>query len=108
MLAQFVLVNLAATLFLFRESEMGALLRSAAGLGIVLSLASLGGLLDRRAWAYWLEAVRLLGLAALAAALLPAPAWAAAGTTLALGALGWLLAHRSVFAPTSTAPARAA
>jgi len=107
-LGQFVLVNLAAVAFLFRESEMGALPRSAAGLGIVVTLAGLGGLLDRRAWAYRLEAVRLVGLAALAAALLPAPAWAAAGTALALATLAWLLAYRRAFAPASTAPARAA
>jgi alkylglycerol monooxygenase len=107
-LGQFVLVNLAAVAFLFRESEMDALPRSAAGLGIVVTLAGLGGLLDRRAWAFRLEALRLVGLAALAAVLLPPPAWAAAGSTLALAALGWLLAYRRVFAPASTAAPRAA
>jgi len=37
--------------------------RTAAAIVVALSLASLGGLLDRRAWAFRLEVVRVVGLA---------------------------------------------
>jgi hypothetical protein len=107
-LMQFVIVNLAATFFLFREGGLGLLPRFSAGLGIILSLASLGGLLDRRAWAYPLELARGVSLAGLAAFFLPTPLWAAAGVSLALLGLVWLLADRRLFSRDPAPSARTA
>lgn len=60
-------------------------------LALAWSLASLGGLLERRPWAPALEAVRLAGAAAWAVA--PAPAGLGAVVLAALSAL-WLLRGR--------------
>ena len=57
--AQFVLVLLGVTALLFRQQEMGALPRALGALAAVLSLVSVGGLMERKAWAYTLEWARL-------------------------------------------------
>lgn len=62
-------------------------------LALAWSLASLGGLLERRPWAPALEAVRLAGAAAAAWAAAPAPAGLGAVVLAALSAL-WLLRGR--------------
>jgi len=93
-LAQFALVNLAAVAFLYQAERLGPAARAAGALGLVVSLASLGGLLDRRPWAVPLELGRV-GLVPLAVSALPlpAPAALAAGALAAVSAL-WLLASR--------------
>ena len=66
---QFVVVNLAALVFFFQSGSWAALPKIAAALALVVTLASLGGLLDRRGWATGLEVARLL-LATVAASFL--------------------------------------
>jgi hypothetical protein len=95
-LAQFVVVTLGTVVFLFRAGQLAPLPRVVAAVAVAVSLASLGGLLDRRSWAFSSEAVRLL-LASLALALLPAPGGLApAGLVLGAGSLLWLLRVRPV------------
>jgi alkylglycerol monooxygenase len=93
-LTQFVVVTLGTVVFLFRAADLAPLPRFSAAVAIVVSLAILGGLLDRRSWAFSSEIVRLL-LASVALALLPASAGLAAAV-LAAGAasLLWLLRVR--------------
>jgi len=65
---QFVLALAAATLLLFRQDDLSLGLRAAGAVAIVITLVSLGGLLERKRWATALEAMRvvaLLGTAAL-------------------------------------------
>ncbi len=83
---QFVALNLAAVLFFFESDRLSAPVRAAAALGLVVTLASLGGLLDRRSWAARLETARLL-LATAAAPLLWSWAAALAGAFAAATAL---------------------
>jgi len=91
-LAQFVLVNLGAVLFLDAAPRLGAWPRAACAAAIVVSLVSLGALLDRRAWAPPLEAVRIAVLAA-ALGLPLRPGTAATGVLLlAAASLAWLRA----------------
>ncbi len=59
-LAQFVAVNVGTVAFLYLGGRLGLHVRAAGALAVVWSLASLGGLLDRRPWAAGLEAARLL------------------------------------------------
>jgi alkylglycerol monooxygenase len=91
-LAQFGLVNLGAVLFLDAAPRLGEWQRAASAAAIVVSLVSLGGLLDRRAWAPPLEAVRIAILAA-ALGLPLRPGAAATGVLLlAAASLAWLRA----------------
>jgi len=92
-LAQFVGVNAVATAFLFGSGRMTGLGRAAAAVAIAASLAALGGLLDRRAWAYRLEVVRVVGAAG-AAPLLAPPVLVLPVAALGLGSLAWLVRHR--------------
>jgi len=93
-LVQFVAVNVGTVAFLFQSGRLGLPARAAGALGIVWSLASLGGLLDRRPRAVGLEALRLLA-AGLALLLLPLPAPAAAGgIALAVISAAWILSGR--------------
>lgn len=59
-LGQFLLVNLAAVAFLYASPRLLPLPLTLGAVGIALSLVSLGGLLDRRAWAPGLEAARIV------------------------------------------------
>ena len=68
--AQFALVNLAAVAFLDASARLGPWPKAAFAAAILASLLTLGGLLDRRAWARRAEAVRLLALLAALALLL--------------------------------------
>ena len=89
-LAQFSAVLVAATLYLRQGEALPPTLRVAGALALAWSLTSLGGLLDRRAWAVPLEAARL-ALVALLVALVPAAATAASGLAAAAMASGaWL------------------
>lgn len=100
-LTQFVIVTLGTTIFLFWAGQLPLIPRVAAAVAVVASLASLGGLLDRRSWAVPTEAVRLL-LGSLAVALLPAPAGLVpVGLVLAAVSLLWLLRVRPAHTGTS-------
>jgi alkylglycerol monooxygenase len=68
-LVQFALATLGSVAFLYAASRLGPGARAAAAVAVALSLASLGGLLERRAWAVPFEAVRVVALAVAAAAL---------------------------------------
>ena len=94
-LAQFVAVNVGTVAFLYESGRLGMPVRAAAAAAIVWSLASLGGLLDRRPWAAGLEAARQLA-AGLAFLLLPLPGLVAAGgLALAVASAAWMLRARS-------------
>jgi len=94
-LVHFVFLNLATTVFLFRSATLLSPWRAVAAVALVVSLVSLGGLLDRRPWAVPLETARVLG-AALAAALAPLPlVGAALVLVLAAGSVLWLLRVRA-------------
>ena len=100
-LTQFVIVTLGTTIFLFWAGQLPLIPRVAAAVAVVASLASLGGLLDRRSWAVPTEAVRLL-LGSLAVALLPAPAGLVpVGLVLAAVSLLWLLRVRPAHTATT-------
>jgi sterol desaturase/sphingolipid hydroxylase (fatty acid hydroxylase superfamily) len=92
-LSQFVLVNAATTAFLFGSARMSGGEQAGAATLVVLSLASLGGLLDRRPWAFRLEVVRVLVLAGVTP-LFAAPGVSVAAAAAGLGSLGWLLRYR--------------
>jgi sterol desaturase/sphingolipid hydroxylase (fatty acid hydroxylase superfamily) len=62
-LGQFVLLNLATVAFLSTSHRLRPLTLTVGAAAIVLSLVSLGGLLDRRPWAARLEAARLVAAA---------------------------------------------
>jgi len=94
-LAQFVAVNVGTVAFLYQSGRLGLPARAAGALAVVWSLASLGGLLDRRPWAVGLEAARLLA-ASLTLLLLPLPGFAAAGgVALAMASASWILRGRN-------------
>ena len=59
-LVQFVLVNLLASAFLFLQAGLTPALRWALAGLIVSALASLGGLLEGKRWAFGMELVRLI------------------------------------------------
>src|SRR5690606_21944307 len=78
----FVLTLLGSTALLAVQHQLDAV---AIGVAITLSMASvtaLGGLLERRRWAFALEVARLAALAAAANWLLWGPAWILGATTL--------------------------
>ena len=94
-LVHFVFLNLATTVFLFRSATLLSPWRAVAAVALVVSLVSLGGLLDRRPWAVPLETARVLG-GAPAAALAPLPlVGAALVLVLAAGSVLWLLRVRA-------------
>jgi sterol desaturase/sphingolipid hydroxylase (fatty acid hydroxylase superfamily) len=92
-LAHFVLVNAATTALLFNTQRMPGWASAGAAIAVVMSLASLGGLLDRRTWAFRLEVVRIVAVAAAAPALAP-PIATATIVAAGLGSLYWLLRYR--------------
>ena len=59
---QFVLALAGATLLLFRQDELPLGLRAAGAVAVVVTLVSLGGLLERKRWAAWLEPARVIAL----------------------------------------------
>jgi sterol desaturase/sphingolipid hydroxylase (fatty acid hydroxylase superfamily) len=101
-LVQFVGVLLASSILLFRQAALsrGALLGGAVLLGI--SVLAIGGLFERRRWAFVLEGLRLLAMAGWAVYWLYDRAPAAAVTVVATVAAGallvWLQRYRSFFA----------
>ena len=94
-LVQFAALTLGTTAFLFRSDQLQAGPRVALGAAVVASLAVLGGLLDRRRWAWPAELLRLLA-SSLALALLFLPGTLAAPGLALLAVSGlWLLRLRS-------------
>jgi sterol desaturase/sphingolipid hydroxylase (fatty acid hydroxylase superfamily) len=110
-LVHFASATAGAVVFLYATPRLGADARAAGALAIALTLASLGGLLDRRAWATPFEAARVVALAGAAAviagwgAIAGAAAAAAVASLLALryraspGAAGELASSRGASAP---------
>ena len=96
---QFVLLLVAAVVFLFEQDAFGAPARAAGAVAVIVSLVTLAGLLERKAWALPLETARL-GLAAIVAGLASAAtgvALPAVAAVLAAPFLFWLLRYRSSF-----------
>jgi alkylglycerol monooxygenase len=91
--AQFVAVNLIASAFLYRQATLSPSARLALAVSIVVSLVSLGGLLDGRSWAVRLEVLRLAGASALAFWLGPTPV-AVLFLLVQLASGAWLVRHR--------------
>ena len=95
--AQFLLVLLGTTALLFRQQEMAPSMRALGALAAILSLVSVGGLLERKPWAHALEWVR--------SAALPIAAWLATGSVAAaiafglagLGSALWLARYGRLF-----------
>ncbi len=94
--AQFVVANVAAMVFFFQSGSWPALAQVAAALGLGVSLASMGGLLDLKGWAFWLEAARLLA-AVLAVSRAPSLAYAVPVVAAAALSLAWLFRHRDLW-----------
>ena len=92
-LAHFILVNAATTALLFGSPRMPGWASASAAIAVAVSLASLGGLLDRRTWAFRLEVVRVVAAAAAAPAL-GDPLVAVPIGAAALGSLYWLVRYR--------------
>jgi alkylglycerol monooxygenase len=88
-LAQFVLLNVFTSFFLFSQSAWTSFARVAAAAAIVVSVLSLGGLLERKRWAHGLETVRLAGGAAALPWVATNPALAAIGLGFVLASLAW-------------------
>ncbi len=104
-LVQFVIVNAAAIAYLQASAHLGAWPKTAGAATILVSLLSLGGLLDRRGWAAALEALRL-AVVALGLGLLLRPGVTASSVLLlAAASLAWL---RSAVAGSAASPRAAA
>ena len=92
-LVQFVVVNLLTSAFLFRQAGFTPEVRWALAVLIVSALASLGGLIEARRWAFGLELVRLIA-SVVVAFWLASPGPALAVLALALGSVAWLARYR--------------
>lgn len=104
-LAQFGLVNLAAAAFLYASDQLPAGAAIAGAVGIVVSLTTLGALLDGRRWAPVAEAARLLAGAVALRLLAPQTGLAVNSSVLLLaGALLWLDRARSATPATGDFP----
>jgi len=100
---QFLIVLGGTTALLFRQDDLAAGPRAAAAAAILLTLVALGGLLERKVWAFSLETLRvcLLLLAAVvggAAETVPV-AMAAVSAAAAIALLAWLSRYRDVTGP---------
>jgi alkylglycerol monooxygenase len=95
---QFVVSLAAASALLFRQGDLALGARAACATAIVVTLVTLGGLLDRRPWAFSLEAVRicLLAIAMVVAAKTGTFSVMVSmlSTGAALGLLAWLMRYR--------------
>ena len=100
---QFLIVLGATTALLFRQDRIPPGLRAAAAAAIVLTLVTLGALLERKPWAFSVEALRvcLVGLIAVVAA--PSGALPRSVAAVIAGAsvilLAWLRRDRNVIGP---------
>ncbi len=101
----FALTLLGSTALLALQHRLDAAVVGVAVALAVASVTALGGLLERRRWAFALEVARLAALAAAANWLLWGPAWILGATTLlAATSASWLLRHRPA-APLAPEPA---
>jgi sterol desaturase/sphingolipid hydroxylase (fatty acid hydroxylase superfamily) len=95
---QFLVVLAGATALLFRQDALSLGLRSAGAVFIVVTLVALGGLLDRRPWAFSLEALRVCAVAIAMAVAVKTGTLSVTVSALvaaaALGLLAWLMRHR--------------
>ena len=103
---QFVIALGGTTVLLFRQDDLAAGPRAAAAAAILVSLVALGGLLERKAWAFSLETLRVLlillaAVVGAASAAVPV-AMAAVSAAGAVVLLVWLSRYRDV--PGSSAP----
>ena len=95
---QFVVVLGAATALLFRQNDLGPGPRGAAAAAIVVTLVALGGLLERKEWAFSLEAFRIC-VVAIATIVAARTSTRSVTTSMfvaaaALCLLAWLMRHR--------------
>jgi alkylglycerol monooxygenase len=105
---QFLIVLGGTTALLFRQDVLAPGPRAAAAAAIVVTLVALGGLLERKAWAFSLETVRglLILLAAVvggAAGALPV-AIAAVSAAAAIVLLAWLSRYRDATGSSAALP----
>jgi sterol desaturase/sphingolipid hydroxylase (fatty acid hydroxylase superfamily) len=96
-LAQFVAVLGGASLLLFQQQRLGRASLAIGSALIAASLVALGGLLERKPWAPWLEALRL-SLAAGWVAMNAPPVLAALALAASAGSVAWLWRLRGAFA----------
>ena len=89
--------------FFFQSDSWSGLVRAGAALALVLTLASLGGLLDRKPWALRLETARLLALVFTVPLAGSLPLAAASVPAAALSLL-WVLRNHALFRATEDLP----
>jgi sterol desaturase/sphingolipid hydroxylase (fatty acid hydroxylase superfamily) len=87
---QFVLVNFFSSWFLLRQSGWTGAARAGSALAIVAAVLSLGGLLERRSWAFRLENARVAAGAAALAWLPLAASTVAVAIGVAVATIAWL------------------
>ena len=95
---QFAIVIAATTVFIFQAANLPQTTKLLSAAMVIVSLVVFGGLLERRKWAFVLEALRLLAIPLTAALLIQKPDGliiAAIAATYALFCCVWLLRHRS-------------
>jgi hypothetical protein len=107
---QFLIVLGGTTALLFRQDDLAAGPRAAAAAAILLTLVALGGLLERKAWAFSLETVRVFLIAtvavgAVAVGGLPIT-MAAAAVVASVALLAWLSRYRDAATPSEALAAR--
>jgi sterol desaturase/sphingolipid hydroxylase (fatty acid hydroxylase superfamily) len=99
---QFLVVLAGATALLFRQDVLAVGPRAAGAAAIVMTLVALGALLERKPWAFSLEALRvsLMVIAVIVAGKATALPLALAAPFVAasLALLAWLMRYRALFA----------
>jgi sterol desaturase/sphingolipid hydroxylase (fatty acid hydroxylase superfamily) len=90
---QFVALNLVASAFLFQQATLSPLARTALAVLILVTVVSLGGLLDGRSWAAGAETFRLAGGVA-AGFWLTSTLVAGVFLAFQLASAGWLARYR--------------
>ncbi len=100
---QFVVVNVVAVVFFFQSGSWPGLVRWGAALALVVTLASLGGLLDRKPWAFRLEAARL-GTVTLAVLLAGSLTLALTSIPVAVLSLVWVVRNHALLRATESLP----
>ena len=107
---QFLIVLGGTTALLFRQDDAASGPRAAAAAAIVFTLVALGGLLERKAWAFSLETLRvclMLVAAVVAGAAAAVPvAMAAVSAAGAIVLLAWLSRYRDVTGSSAALAAR--
>jgi sterol desaturase/sphingolipid hydroxylase (fatty acid hydroxylase superfamily) len=94
---QFLIALAGVNALLFAQEKLPRPLLLAGAASVVLSLVALGGLFERKRWAFALEHVRVPLLAAMLAAAVPPAAWPAVAASV-LAMLVWLRRQTAAFA----------